>query len=175
MVALNDPTSGRTQFGDVARGSAAPNLPLPALLALATRVVTEAVHTGLAGEGFGDIRPAHGYAFSLIAVHGGATGVEIAAHLGMTKQSAKVLIDQLEKAGYVTRERIDRDRRARVVQLTDRAWACIEAGTRLWADTEANLRAAIGTEALDTTRLVLERLARSHGDPDSAVPLRPPR
>ena len=175
MVTLNDSTATGESAADDVLGSPATNLPLPALLALATRVVTEAVHTGLAAEGFGDIRPAHGYAFSLIAVRGGATGVEIAAHLGMTKQSAKVLIDQLGAAGYVTRERIYRDRRARVVQLTDRAWACIEAGTRLWADTEANLRAAIGTEALDTTRLVLERLARSHGDPDSAVPLRPPR
>ncbi len=150
-------------------------LPLPALLGLATRVVTEAVHAGLAAEGFADIRPAHGYAFSLIAVRGGATGVEIAAHLGMTKQSAKVLIDQLEAGGYVTRERIASDRRARVVQLTPRAWVCIEAGTRLWAETEANLRSAVGSEALQSTRLVLEQLVRAQLGSDDALPLRPPR
>ncbi len=150
-------------------------LPLPALLGLATRVVTEAVHAGLAAEGFVDIRPAHGYAFSLIAVQGGATGVEVAAHLGITKQSAKVLIDQLEAGGYVTRERIPSDRRARVVQLTPRAWACIETGTRLWAETEGRLLESVGPEALDSTRLVLEQLVRTHIGPSAALPLRPPR
>ncbi|MDQ3576044.1 MAG: MarR family transcriptional regulator [Actinomycetota bacterium] len=152
-----------------------PRLPLPALLGLTTRVVTEAVHNGLAAAGFADIRPAHGYAFSLIAVREGATGVEIAAHLGMTKQSVKVMIDQLEAAGYVTRERIERDRRARVVQLTDRAWACIEVGTRLWAAAEADLEALLGTAALETTRHTLEQLVRSHIGPEDVVPLRPPR
>lgn len=152
-----------------------PQLPLPALLGLATRVVTEAVHAGLVAEGFRDIRPAHGYAFSLIATRGGATGVEIAAHLGMTKQSAKVLIDQLERAGYVTRTHSARDRRERIVQLTGRAWSCIEVGTRLWAESEANLRGLVGAEALESTRLVLEQLVRTHLSPDDAIPLRPPR
>lgn len=152
----------------------APALPLPALLALATRVVTESVHQGLAAAGFADIRPAHGYAFSLIAVRGGATGVEIAAHLGITRQSAKVLIDALEAGGYVTRERVAWDRRARVVALTDRAWACIEAGTRLWALAEAELCAMVGSDAVATTRRTLDQLAGTHSRPD-AVPLRPPR
>jgi len=174
VVPLSDSTAGGPG-ADGAPGSPLAALPLPALLALATRVVTEAVHTGLSAVGFGDIRPSHGYAFSLIAVRGGATGVEIAAHLGMTKQSAKVLIDQLEAAGYVTRQRVAHDRRARVVQLTERAWACIEVGTRLWAEAEANLRGAIGSQALDTTRLVLEQLVHSGSGPAAAFPLRPPR
>lgn len=157
------------------RPSVPTRLALPALLGLATRVVTEAVHAGLAAAGFADIRPAHGYAFSLIAVQGGATGVEIAAHLGITKQSAKVLIDQLESGGYVTRERSAIDRRARVVQLTPRAWACIETGTRLWAETEGRLLESVGPEALDSTRLVLEQLVRTHIGPEAALPLRPPR
>ncbi|MDQ3055693.1 MAG: MarR family transcriptional regulator, partial [Actinomycetota bacterium] len=122
-----------------------------------------------------DIRPAHGYAFSLIAVRGGATGVEIAMHLGMTKQSAKVLIDQLEVAGYVTRERIERDRRARVVQLTHRGWSCIEAGTQLWSESEADLSNVVGAQAVRTTRQVLEQLVAAHIGPDEATPLRPAR
>lgn len=176
MVALSETTaSGGRAGNDAVAASSAQRLPFPALLALATRVVTEDVHRGLAAVGFADIRPAHGYAFSLIAMRGGATGVEIAAHLGMTKQSAKVLVDQLETAGYVTRERIDRDRRARLVQLTDRAWACIEVGVRLWAEAEANLRAAVGEEALDSTRRVLEQLAGTRIAQDEAIPFRPPR
>lgn len=175
MVALNDWTTAGAQASNGVRGWPVTNLPLPALLALATRVVTEAAHVGLAVAGFGDIRPAHGYAFSLIAIQGGATGVEIAAHLGITKQSAKVMIDQLEAAGYVTRERHDRDRRARVVRLTDRGWACIQAGTRLWAEAEASLRSAVGDKALDSTRFVLDYLVDTHIGPDIAVPLGPPR
>lgn len=178
MVGLSGPTGAAAANGGPSptpTGGSVTGLPLPALLALASRVVTEAVHAGLAAEGFADIRPAHGYAFSLIAVRAGATGVEIAAHLGMTKQSAKVLIDQMEQAGYVTRTSSARDRRARVVQLTDRAWACIRVGTRLWAEAEANLRGLVGGEALESTRLVLEQLVRTHIGPDDAIPLRPPR
>lgn len=178
MVALNDSTESGVRAGDgLAAAAAAPaqGLPLPALLGLVTRVVTEAVHRGLAADGFADVRPAHGYAFSLIAARGDATGVEIAAHLGMTKQSAKVLIDQLEGAGYVTRERTERDRRARVVRLTERAWAAIEAGTRLWAAIEADLGAVVGGEAVRTTRQALEQLVAMHAGTDDAVPLRPPR
>lgn len=175
MVHLSDSFAAGVEAGDGTPGSPPTTLPLPALLALATRVVSESVHAGLTAAGFGDIRPAHGYAFSLIAVRGVATGVEIAAHLGMSKQSAKVLVDHLEAAGYVTRKRDDRDRRARVVSLTDRAWACIEAGTRLWAETEANLRAAVGDEALDSARLVLAHVARTHIGPNEAILLRPPR
>ncbi len=137
-------------------------------------MVNEAVLLGLAAEGFGDIRSVHGYTFSLLAVRGGATGVDIAAHLGMTKQSAKVLIDQLEVGGYVVRTHTPRDRRARVVRLTERGWACIEAGTRLWADTEATLRAAVGQDAVEATRVVLEQLVRGHigqGDRRAEVPL----
>lgn len=176
MVALSDATvsGARADEWGVA-ASSAQRLSLPALLALATRVVTEDVHRGLATAGFADIRPAHGYAFSLIAMRGGATGVEIATHLGMTKQSAKVLVDQLEAAGYVTRERVDHDRRARLVRLTDHGWACIEAGTRLWAEAEANLRSDVGEEALDSTRRVLEQLVGTHIGQDGALPLRPPR
>ncbi|MDQ4037395.1 MAG: MarR family winged helix-turn-helix transcriptional regulator [Actinomycetota bacterium] len=139
-----------------------PRLPLPALLGLASRVVNEAVLHGLAAAGFPGIRSVHGYTFSLLAVRGGATGVEIAAHLGMTKQSAKVLVDQLEAGGYVVRTHTPEDRRARLVQLTDRGWACISAGTRLWAETEASLQAAVGEEAVGATRHVLEQLVRTH-------------
>lgn len=177
MVALSDSTAAPlgAGVGESAPFGAAAQLPLPALLALATRVVTEAVHAGLAAQGFADVRPSHGYLFSLVAVRGGATGVEVAAHLGITKQSAKALIDHLEAAGYVTRERTARDRRARVVQLTDRAWACIAAGTRLWAEAEENLREAVGGKALDSTRHTLDQLVVTHVRPGDRLPLRPPR
>lgn len=174
MVALKRPAGACAADGGGVVDSAV-GLPLPALLALATRAVTEAVHRGLAEQGFADIRPTHGYAFSLIAMRGGATGVEIAAHLGMTKQSAKVLIDHLEDAGYVIRERTASDRRARVVRLTGRAWACIEAGTQLWAESEADLSNVVGAQAVRTTRQVLEQLVAAHIGPDEATPLRPAR
>lgn len=174
-VATRSAQSRTSRPASADSGAVPTGLALPALLALATRVLTESVHARLADEGFGDIRPAHGYAFSLIASRGGATGVEIAAHLGMTKQSAKVLIDHLERAGYVTRKKSAHDRRARVVRLTDRARACIEVGTRIWAETEASLLTTVGDGALESTRLVLEQLVRGHIGPGAAMPLRPAR
>lgn len=174
MVALIETSPDSPSAAGEAGLKGPPQLALPALLGLANRVVTEAVHVGLDAQGFADVRPTHGYMFSLLAVRGGTTGVEIAAHLGITKQSAKVLVDQLESAGYVTRQRVARDRRARLIQLTDRAWECIEVGTRLWAEAETALEARVGPDAVATTRRTLEQLV-AHLSSAEAVPLRPPR
>ena len=103
MVALNDSTESGVRPADGgAAASPAQQLPLPALLGLATRVVTEAVHRGLAAEGFADVRPAHGYAFSLIAVRGGATGVEIAAHLGLGEETVRSHMKKAQRKLGVT-------------------------------------------------------------------------
>jgi len=58
-------------------GSAGPvDLELPALLALAWRVITEEVHAGLAVAGYPDIRTTDGYTFQLLASTGGGVNTE---------------------------------------------------------------------------------------------------
>lgn len=57
----------------------------------------------VADAGYPDLRPVHGMAFQ--ALQGaGATATELAERLGVTKQAAGQIVDDLEKRGYVRRE-----------------------------------------------------------------------
>ena len=44
---------------------------------------------------------------------------DLAAHMGVTPSTMSIAIDRLERAGYVVRERDDRDRRRLQLRLTD--------------------------------------------------------
>src|SRR5690349_19534305 len=83
------------------------------LLRAATRVVDD-IQRGMVERGFPDVRPADGFVFSRIA-GGGATTVEVARHLGVSKQAASQMIGDLERKGYVARVEHPSDRRARLV------------------------------------------------------------
>jgi DNA-binding MarR family transcriptional regulator len=125
---------------------------LPALLALTFRAAMDQIHEHLAADGFDDVRPAHGFAFQFLSHRAGATAVELAEHLGVTKQAAVQLVDELEKRGYVERRPHPTDRRSRMIALTQRGWKCIERVVALSAETEARWAALIGTEQLDQLR-----------------------
>ena len=68
-------------------------------LLAAAGALTAAIHDGVLARGFDDLRPAHGFAFARMAA-GGATVTELAAHLGVTRQAAGQLVDELEAKGY---------------------------------------------------------------------------
>jgi DNA-binding MarR family transcriptional regulator len=102
------------------------------LLRVTTQLV-EAVHAGLAVRGFGDLRPQHGFAFVRISA-GNATLADLAEYLGVSKQAAGQLVDQLVERGYVTREPHPHDGRARLLTLTDKGRACTRAAEDALAD-----------------------------------------
>ncbi|MEU7339696.1 MarR family winged helix-turn-helix transcriptional regulator [Streptomyces sp. NPDC007074] len=96
-----------------------------ALLAVAGEL-TQRIHEGVVARGFEGVRPAHGFAFTRLAPDG-ATITELAAHLGVTKQAASQLVDELVRKGYVERHPHPGDARARLIVLTERGWACTRA------------------------------------------------
>lgn len=96
-----------------------------ALLAVAGDL-TQRIHEGVVARGFEGLRPAHGFAFTRLAPDG-ATVTELAAHLGVTKQAASQLVEELVRKGYVERHPHPADARARLVVLTERGWACTRA------------------------------------------------
>src|SRR5258708_19621917 len=87
-------------------------------------ILVDDLHTELAKIGYDDIRPAHGFAFQLLAPNG-ATGNELAEHLGVTKQAASQLIDFLEEHGYVARKPHPTDRRGTLALLPPNGSASI--------------------------------------------------
>lgn len=102
------------------------NADLPALVLRAATQLVDAIQAGVAARGFTDVRPSHGFAFARISA-GDATASELADHLGVTKQAAGQLVDQLVQRGYITKESDPTDARARLLRLTDKGWACTRA------------------------------------------------
>ena len=110
-----------------------------ALLAVAGEL-TQRIHEGVMARGFEGVRPAHGFAFARLAPDG-ATVTELAGHLGVTKQAASQLVDEIVRNGYAERRPHPEDARARLVVLTERGWACTRAAeeaaaeaVEAWAD-----------------------------------------
>ncbi|MFD9192443.1 MarR family winged helix-turn-helix transcriptional regulator [Streptomyces phaeochromogenes] len=103
-----------------------------ALLAVAGEL-TQRIHEGVVARGFEGVRPAHGFAFARLAP-GGATVTELAAHLGVTKQAASQLVDEIVRKGYAERRPHPDDARARLVVLTEQGWACTRAAEEAAAE-----------------------------------------
>ncbi len=116
--------------------------------------VVDGIQRGLAERGFSDVRPAHGFAFVRISA-GDAAMVDVASYLGVTKQAASQLVEQLVQRGYVTREADPADARSRLLRLTDRGWACTRAAEQAAADTIEMWRQQLGDAAIEALRSAL--------------------
>jgi DNA-binding MarR family transcriptional regulator len=128
-----------------------------ALLSAAGSLVQD-IQTGVEAHGYDDIRPTHGFVFSLLAPDG-ATVTEIAAHLDVTRQAASQITDELEAKGYVRRTPHPTDARARLVMLTDKGWRCTRAAEDAAAEALRPWAEMIGEERLLALRDELLRLA----------------
>jgi DNA-binding MarR family transcriptional regulator len=116
----------------------------------------------IAADGFGDLRPTHGYVFQHL-IPGPCTISDLAQKLGMTPQGASKLVIELEGWGYVARQTDPDDRRSHTVTLTDRAWAAIEAGRAARTAITVQLRAILGDPAADALVTSLQQLAEHTG------------
>lgn len=142
---------------------------LVVLLSMAWSILIDDLHTELARIGYDDLRPAHGFVFQLLAPKG-ATGNEVAEHLGVTKQAASQMIDFLETHGYVVRKPHPKDKRGKLVLLTEKGWDCIQATEIVFAHMEERWTEILGPERMRMLRADLHRLVLASGS--SIVPYR---
>jgi DNA-binding MarR family transcriptional regulator len=133
-------------------------LDLPVLLLSAARGLVDGIDAGVRARGFTDLRPAHGFAFALLA-GGGATVVELAQHLDVTKQAASQMVEDLVGKGYVERRPHPDDARARLIVLTDKGRACTRAADEAAEETLRPWADAIGARRMAELRADLGRLA----------------
>jgi DNA-binding MarR family transcriptional regulator len=131
---------------------------LSALVLAAGNTLVDGIQAGVAERGFTDVRPAHGFAFARLAPDG-ATVSELAVHLGITRQAAAQLVDELVAKGYVERRRHPDDGRAQLITLTERGWACTRAAEAAAAETVATWAAVVGEDRLGTIRHALAEIA----------------
>lgn len=131
---------------------------LSAALLAAAGELTQRIHEGVVARGFEGLRPAHGFAFTRLAPDG-ATVTELAAHLGVTKQAASQLVEELVRKGYVERHPHPGDARARLVVLTERGWACTRAAEESAAEAVRPWAELLGEGEVGVLRERLLRIA----------------
>lgn len=135
-------------------------LDLSSLLSLSFSTLIHELHDRLSELGFGDIRPVHGFMFKYIAPNG-ATGIELAEHLGITKQAVSKMVDYLEKSGYVVRQTHPTDKRGKIIVLTERGWLVMKAKEEIIAEIEQRWIEKIGANQMqmlkeDLTKFIYE-------------------
>jgi DNA-binding MarR family transcriptional regulator len=129
----------------------------PLVLAAAGGLSAE-IQAGVRARGFPDTRAAHGFVFVRLAP-AGATTVELAEYLGVTKQAAGQLVDELVRRGYVRRGPHPSDARAKLVELTERGWACTRAADAAGAEAIARWVRVLGADRVEALRDDLARVA----------------
>lgn len=139
-------------------------LDLASLLSLSFSASINELHDRLSELGFGDIRPVHGFMFKRI-ISDGATGIELAEYLGITKQAVSKMVDYLEKQGYVMRKAHPTDKRGKIIVLTERGWLVVKAKEEILADIERRYIDIIGAERMKMLKEDLTKLAfEGNGD-----------
>jgi DNA-binding MarR family transcriptional regulator len=77
------------------------------------------IEAALRAAGFGDIRPAHANVFTFVPPEGMSVS-GLAELARVRKQTMAQAVDELDRMGYVERRPNPRDRRSRLVFLTER-------------------------------------------------------
>ncbi|NMO04127.1 MarR family transcriptional regulator [Gordonia sp. TBRC 11910] len=133
------------------------------LLMGAFRSLVDDVHAQLSKDGFPDARPVHG--FTLQALGGGATAVELAERLGVTKQAVAKTITRLEEGGYVARAVDAADSRRKLITPTERGRALLVASARAFDDALDAWRAQAGEVAITGMIATLRAVQRGESVP----------
>ncbi|WP_222108268.1 MarR family winged helix-turn-helix transcriptional regulator [Streptomyces sp. SAJ15] len=141
------------------------------LLGMAFQLVLSEFVSRVDAAGYADLRPMHGLVFQVL--HGsGATSSELAERLGVTKQAAGQIIDDLETRGYVERRPHPAGGRRKLVVLTDKALAHLAVAGRILHDLETQLAQRLQEAGLQLPRGELAAIIRTLAG-DAIPPLRP--
>jgi len=85
--------------------------------------------------------------------------VDLAAHLGITKQAAAQLVEHLVERGYLTRGADPRDGRAKLLVLTRRGRACTTAAEEAAEDVVQRWEALLPPQQFAEMRDALVQIA----------------
>lgn len=143
---------------------------LPMLLARVYCLMIDRVASGMHAAGHDRLRAAHGFVFRQLRERGEMTVIDIARYLGITKQAALELVDDLARWGYVARRRNPRDGRSRLIGLTELGRTVEATVDGVFGELETQWQHEIGVDGLSQVRTAL---AAYLGTTDAEVPLRP--
>jgi DNA-binding MarR family transcriptional regulator len=113
----------------------------------------------LAERGHGAVRQSHGAVFQYLDDTGTTVSV-LAERAQMTKQAMAELVQHLETHGYVVRVPDPTDRRAKLVQPTERGLEVFAIAQELVPELEDRIRQVIGADRLQALENDLEAIRR---------------
>ncbi|TQM30297.1 MarR family winged helix-turn-helix transcriptional regulator [Nocardia bhagyanarayanae] len=128
------------------------------LLGLAYEQFVVELRASLTEHGFDDLGRSDGYVFRCLTKRPMNVS-ELAERLGITKQGAAQIVDDMQRRGYVERRPDPADGRAKLLYLTERGNAALAAARRYHRNREQRLAREFGPDALRTLRAVLGAVA----------------
>jgi DNA-binding MarR family transcriptional regulator len=132
------------------------------LFALAFRCYVDHLHAKLAERGFTPVRSAFGPVLRALRARE-TTLTALAADLDVSKQAAGRIVDDMRAAGLVSQRADPSDGRARILALTDRGQAMVDAAVTIGTDYERALRTELGAAGATALREALEHVVERSG------------
>jgi DNA-binding MarR family transcriptional regulator len=136
---------------------------LGVLLALGYQEFVTELHADLATHGYDDLGRSDGYVFRTLAA-GALTTSGLAGRLGISKQGAGQLVEDMASRGYLESRPDPNDARARLLVLSPRGRGGLEAARDFHRRYERRLARRHGRAAVDTVRAVLTDMAPDGAD-----------
>jgi DNA-binding MarR family transcriptional regulator len=134
---------------------------LAILIVAAARVIADRLGTAVEQAGISDMRAPFGYVIRALADRD-RTLTEVAALLGVSKQAAIKVVDEMEARRLIARHPDPDDRRVKVLRLTDKGRKVRKAALAASRQIERELRGEIGDGDIDALRRALRQLLARH-------------
>jgi DNA-binding MarR family transcriptional regulator len=133
------------------------------LIALAYQQFVTELHEDLGRQGFDDLARSDGYVFRALDAEPLTTS-GLAERLGVSKQGAGQLVEDMTRRGYVRSRPDPSDRRARLLELTPRGRRALAAARDFHRRYETRLARRHGRAHVDDLRAMLTAMAPTYGD-----------
>jgi DNA-binding MarR family transcriptional regulator len=127
----------------------------------AARVIADRLGEAVERAGVDDMRTPFGYVIRVLADRD-RTLTELADLLGVSKQAAIKIVDEMEARGFLFRHPDPDDRRVKLLRLTDRGRKVRRATLAASHAIERELRRGLGDPDVDAVRTALEALLETH-------------
>jgi DNA-binding MarR family transcriptional regulator len=137
------------------------------LLAASWRALTDELQRTMITAGL-DMRPSFGFVIRAVAAES-PTISRLAELLGVTKQAASLLADEVERAGFIERFADEEDRRLRRLRLTDSGREVRRRALATSDRLEAELGEIVGPDAVEACRATLVALVTRGGALDDVL------
>lgn len=142
---------------NAARLAAARNRNLRQMMARSLRCLNAIVQDEVLKRGYSDIRPVHNTVLINLDMNGSSIS-EIAERADMAKQAVGVLVEELERLGYLARRVDPSDGRARIISFTERGERLIVHMLEIIEEIESSYVATLGLQTLTGLRTGLAAL-----------------